>query len=125
MAIENVKKFLEMLREYEDVQTIVGDVLDNREDDDSDAAKILAIADEQDLQFTVGEFLMETAIMDETALDYIAGGYTYGKITITRSHGLVTYTMHNLNTNKIEKFVGKNDRGAASETQIIKKYRQA
>jgi len=56
------------------VQTIVGDVLDNREDDDSDTAKLLAIADEQDLQFTVGEFLMETAIMDEASLDYIAGG---------------------------------------------------
>ena len=56
------------------MQTIVGDVLDNREDDDSDTAKLLAIADEQDLQFTVGEFLRETAIMDDTALDYITGG---------------------------------------------------
>ena len=74
MSIENVRKFLEMLREYEDVQTIVGDVLENQEDEDSDAAKILAIADDQDLHFSVGEFLMETARLDETSLDYIAGG---------------------------------------------------
>ena len=58
MAIENAKKLLELLQEYEDVPTIVGDDWDNHEDDNSDAAKILAIADEQDLQFAAGYYLM-------------------------------------------------------------------
>ena len=56
MAIENAKKLLELLQEYENVPTIVGDVWDNH--DNSDAAKILAIADELDLSFAAGDYLM-------------------------------------------------------------------
>ena len=58
MAIENAKKLLELLQEYDDVPTIVGDDWDNHEDDNSDAAKILAIADELDLSFAAGDYLM-------------------------------------------------------------------
>lgn len=56
--------------------------------------------------------LMNDKRMTDDQLDSVAGGYTYGKITITRKNGLVTYTMHNLNTNKIEQFVGRNDKEA-------------
>ena len=48
--------------------------------------------------------------MSDNELDQVAGGYTYGKITIKKVKGMYVYTFHNRNLNVTETYVGKTDK---------------
>ena len=48
--------------------------------------------------------------MSDNELDQVAGGYTYGKITIKKVNGMYVYTLHNRNLNVTETYVGKTDK---------------
>ena len=48
--------------------------------------------------------------MSDNELDQVAGGYTYGKITIKKVKGMYVYTFHNRKLNVTEAYVGKTDK---------------